>query len=204
MMKSYIIFLCVFLMTASVSFAQDKIIFLDSKEITNIKVIDVKDAVITYQETKDSKAVEKKVFTDKVFSVNYADGTENILYRPDTAMGDFSAEQMKLFIKGTKDAREKYHDYSSYFIGFAFGVTGPLIGSYTFPVLTPFPPAAGIFVAGLFSPNMNRQPVEKKYLNNIEYLQGYEKKARGKKTKHALYGALVGMVAGAFAFGLLP
>lgn len=169
---------------------------MNGKKISNIKVLEIQGQTISYQKFGNPNSSSKKIYKDNVFAVNYADGRESVVYKRDSVFNDVSPEQMRMLIKGMRDGREKYKNYSSYFIGFAAGVAGPIIASVSFGTLAPFPPAAGIFVCGITAPNMNKQPVEKKYLNNEEYLMGYQKKARGKKTRHALIGAIAGFATG--------
>lgn len=196
MKKLYPIIL-LFLAITTNSFSQDslgKFILMNGKEISNIKILNIGAQSISYQNLNNNKI--KKIYKDNVFAVNYVNGKENVIYKRDSIFNDLTVEQMRMLIKGFKDGREKHKNYSSYFIGFAAGVAGPIIASVSFGTLAPFPPAAGIFVCGITAPNMNKEPVEKKYLNNEEYLMGYQKKARGKKTRHALIGALVGFATG--------
>ncbi len=199
---SYFLLAASLLLLISCVYAQDKIIFTNSKEIKDIKVIDVNGEVITYEKTK-SPGNQKRLFTDKVFSVKYADGKEKIIYNPDTSMGELAVERQRMFINGTREAREKYSEFTAYIIGFGFGVVGPWLGGISFPVLTPFPPATGVFISSLMSPKMTNQPVDKKYFNNEEFLMGYQKKARGIKTRHALFGALTGIAAGLYMFNIV-
>ena len=178
-------------------FSQDKIVLLNAKEIVNIKVLEITSETVMYQKLDDKSGDKKGIYRDKVFAVNYADGSEKVLYEADSTFDNFKPEQMRLFLRGTADARKYYHNYSSYGIGFLFAVPGVYLAYATFPVLLPFPAATGVFVGGMGSPNMNKQAdVNKKYLNNVEYLMGYQRKARSKKTKHALIGALLGIGAG--------
>ena len=181
---------------SSFLFAQDKIVLENSREITNIKVTEVTTNSVKYKKFGNPDAKEKGIYSERVFSVSYSDGTEKVIYAPDPAEPEFSVEQMRMFIKGTQDSRKVYHNELSYIVGFLFGVAGPFAANLSLPPFIALPPGLGIFLVSIGSPNMNHQNVDRKYLNNEEYLMGYQRKARLKKARNAFYSSLIGVGAG--------
>ncbi len=192
-MRKYLL-VSLILICSSCLFAQDRMLLMSGKELDKIKVNEITANTVTYQH--EGSASEHKIYRENVFSVSYANGTEKVLYMPLPEENDLDAEQMRMFLRGTQDARVHYKNYSSYFIGFVSGVAGPILASYSLPPIIAFPPATGIFLSSLSSPNMANLPyVDKKLLNNEEYMMGFQRKARAKKIRNAFFGSLVGVAA---------
>lgn len=200
-----IISCCLFLyvqLCAVAGFAQDKISLLNSKEIVNIKVVDITANTIQYQIVGIENPKTKSIYRDNVFAITYLDGTEKIIYLPEpTDDGEYSIEQMRMFIKGTKDAREKYYSFFPVVAGFAFGVAGPYAASYTFGSLVALPPVLGVFAMSLGSPNMKKQKVDPRFLANEEYQMGFQHRARKKRIKSSFLSSLVGVGVGFLLIG---
>ncbi len=176
-------------------FAQDKIIKLNDREITDIKVLDITANTVKFQRTGSMNT--KSIYKDNLFGVVYENGTEKVIYLPDpNDDDDYTIDQMRMFLRGSKDARLKYHSFGSTVTGLAFGIAGPFLASVSLGPLIMLPPAVGMLLVSMGSPNMRNQKVDPKYLNNEEYLMGYQHKARKKKVRNAFFSSLAGIAVG--------
>jgi hypothetical protein len=172
---------------ASGIFAQDTIVLLNGKTILS-RHADVSGYSVTYNSIKlNSK--QKQVNVENVFSIRHADGTERILYQPDSLEpDDYTAEQMRMYILGEQDAILYYRNNLNKVTAFAFGG-----GSAYFSFYGIIGPAVYATVIGSFSPKMEKQKVsDLMLLKNTEYREGYIRKARDKNTKNAILYGLAG------------
>lgn len=113
--------------------------------------ITIGDEKITY--TKLNSKAEKKVRPFRVFSVLYRDGTEKVVFAPDTLDElEFKLEEMRSFVKGEQEARLLYKNYVVPSIGFAVGAAS---GTYAIYGLVG-PPLFSTFL-GYLSPNIEKQ-----------------------------------------------
>ncbi len=189
----YLLLLLVVLPFCSLK-AQDRMLLMNCKTIDSVKVVDISANTVTY--LCQGSLNEHKIYRENIFAITYKDGKEKVLYMPAPEDNDLDIEQMRMFINGTRKAKESYHNYSSYLIGFVAGVAGPVAAFYSLPPLIALPPATGVFLASLGSPKMsNLSYIDKKYLNNEEYMMGFQRKARAKKIRNAFFGSLVGVAA---------
>jgi len=131
--------------------AQDTLLLISGRKII-VSTIDLHDNTIAYRRI-DKKDKVKTIDPYRVFSVIYRDGTERIIYEPDSLDPiDFKVEEMRTFIKGEQDAMSLYkNDFIKYagvgigagcaFLGF-YGVVGPPLYAT---------------VVGSFSPNVEKK-----------------------------------------------
>lgn len=190
----YLLLLLVVLPFCSLK-AQDRMLLMNCKTIDSVKVVDISANTVTY--LRQGSLNEHKIYRENIFAITYKDGKEKVLYMPAPEDNDLDIEQMRMFINGTRKSKVSYHNYSSYLIGFAAGIAGPVFAKSTGILsLAALPPATGIFLASLGSPKMsNLSYIDKKYLNNEEYMMGFQRKARAKKIRNAFFGSLVGVAA---------
>src|SRR6476620_3041164 len=98
-----------FILAAMICTAQDTLMLINGKTII-AKSVDLKDYSIAYR-TNNAKGKLITIHTERVFSIKYKDGTEKIIYVPDTLDPlEFKVEEMHAFIKGEQDARKIYHN----------------------------------------------------------------------------------------------
>ena len=179
---------CAVLFSAQLK-AQDKLLFLNGKEVTG-SILSQNEYEFTF---KDDKNKEFKIDTYRLFSYS-KNNNETILYKYDTLEGNFLKEHdMKMFVYGERGAYDTYSSGFSNTLGFAVGgiagyfmhkdqafvyVAAPLV--YT-TITLPF----GTKVRQKRLRNVD-------YLKEDEFLRGYERVARSKRTQNALKTSLVG------------
>lgn len=151
----------------------------------------------------------------RVFSIQKAGQAESILYRRDTAIGNFLTEkEMKYFFLGERDARRKYNPIGTKIAAglLTFGIC--LADTYEKDSLHNtfmkgfFNAEPGIisFVSPLIATTLALIPAvqiridkvsDKNLLNEQSYLDGFEKIGRSKKVfgalKFSVMGCLVGL-----------
>jgi len=157
---------CVFLILNQAS-AQDTIVLISGKVIP-VQSVDLQDYTIAFRKmpkpAKDpgtsahSTAPAKKsklrtIDPERVFSVKYRDGSERIIYTPDTLDPlEFTPEQMRLFIYGEQDAARFYKNNLNKGIGFGFGAASGLLGFYGLAG-----PPLYATIMGSFTPDLNKR-----------------------------------------------
>jgi len=173
--------------------AQGKLVFLNGKE-KRFSTAEVKGEYIVYQPEGSSKTWPRKADKYNVFSILKDDGTEEIIYTPDTSDGgDPTIEEVRDYIKGEKHAVEVYRKPMNLIGGIAVGVAGSAAGFYGIPV-----PLVYTTVLGLFDPKLPRS--ERDLVNSEAYIAGYKRKAKNMKIKNSLIGGGIGFSVGLAAF----
>ena len=167
--------------------AQDTIVLLNGKSILS-QHAELNGYAITYHTLK-ANSKQKNVNVENVFSIRFADGTERIIYQPDSLEpDDYSPEQMRMYIIGEQEAIRYYKNNLNKATAFAFGGGSACLSFYGI-----IGPAIYATVIGSFSPKMEKQKVsDLSLLQNTEFREGYIRKARDKNTKNAILYGLAG------------
>ena len=173
-----------FLLASLNVMAQDKIILINGR-ILEVKSVDLGGDVIAYRTMKKNKL--KKMNPDRAFSVQFADGTERVVYVRDSLdPTDFTADEMRMFIKGEQEASANYQNTGNQIASAAVGAASGLLTIYGLVI-----PALYSTVVGSFSPNIQKQKVSDPALrDNLIFREGYEKKCRDRKIQTRSYLAL--------------
>jgi hypothetical protein len=132
---------------------------------------------------------------DLVYSVKYSNGSESVFYKQDTLFGNYySAQEVKFFLQGERDARKYYH--CPMWTGGAFAVG--FAGAYTQRLfLTFLPPFVFSGSTTFFRIKIRPGTVSNPdYLKYDTYLLGYEKQARQHRIFRTLIWGGLGMVSG--------
>lgn len=195
-MKKLTILLLVFFSFSA--YSQDEILML-SGHILNGKIIDHNKQTITYEYTKGNNTRILDVETYRVFSFTQ-NGKENIVYKKDTAMGNFlPVDEMRYFIWGAQDAMEHYNGRWAFISGTAIGAVGGYFLAQSFVVISV--PLVYPIVTSIHKihpkETYSRDP---KLLNEPAYLAGYHKNTKSKRFFQALKGSLLGTAVGVTAF----
>lgn len=210
---------CLILSKCAISFSQDTINLLSGKQIVAKSIYEEPtNALLKYDILKNRLAgfqitwvnfdleyyiLKRKVIKQKavdkinIFSINYFDKTDRILYRQDTAIGyDLSIPEMEYYILGERDAIKNYKAPAitvggvvlgfgaTYFAGF-WGLLMPAVYGTTMGVIDP-----KIKLSESTKPEMR---------TNKDFVEGYMTTATRKKVKNAIMGSLVGATAFAIA-----
>lgn len=184
-----------FLFTAGISSAQDKISLMNGQEFT-AKVIAQSTLEIRYLVPKGRLLVERSEPTEGVFSVTDSTGKERIWYFMDPAFGnEYTVPEMRLFMKGERDARNGYRPLVPMIGGFVLGA-GLVIGldlevnSLLIPPLYAGAmawPRVNVTRGSITDPNMDGDPI---------YATGYSVAARPKRVVRSLISSALGVVVG--------
>ena len=114
-MRKFFFFL---LLVTGQAIAQDTLLLISGRTILASSV-DLKDNTIAYR--KDDKL--KTINSERVFSVLFHDGTEHVVYQPDSLDPiDFKVNEMRNFIQGERDARRLYRNNVVKIAGIGVGV----------------------------------------------------------------------------------
>ena len=150
--------------------------------------------------TPDPKNKIKKIDPERVFSIQYINGTERVVFQRDTLDPlEFTEEEMRMFIKGEQDADRLYHNNLNKVGGFAAGFVSSYFGFYG--VIGP-PIYATFF--GAFTPNVKKiKGVDPELLKVSEYREGFEKKARDRKIRNGLISGFIGFAVGVITFSVI-
>jgi len=181
---------------SSVAYAQDRIILING-QVLDVKNVEVKDNKISFQTlTKDKR---KKIHPERVFSVQYQNGSEQIIFVSDPLdPNDFKPEEMRMFIKGEQDANLYYHNRGNKIASGLVGAGAGLLTIYGLVV-----PALYSTIVGSFSPNVQKHNVSDPALrDNLNYREGYERKCRDRKIRNSLLYGFGGFVVGFTAFAI--
>lgn len=191
MNKTYLSILAIFMFCLSfcLKAQQDKLLFLNGKEIEGT-ILEQNKYEFSF---KDIKGKEFTVDSYRLFSYS-KNNQESIVYKYDTLEGNFLKEHdMKMFVYGERGAYQSYRSTFSNILGLAAGgvagyfmhkeqafiyVATPLV--YTTLTL-PFPTRV-----------KQKKLTDQSHLKEDEFLRGYERVARSKRTQNALKSSIVG------------
>jgi hypothetical protein len=187
-----------FFLIAAFCDAQIKILLLSGKT-KDVKQYEIKGDWIFYKKADDPKEKLRKMDKFDVFSALNANGTEEIIYDPDTSMeGDPSVERVRNYIKGEQFAMANYNKPMNKVGGFLAGAASGIAGYYG-PI--------GVFsysiILSRFNPKVPQTTlIEPDVLNSDEFKLGYQKYARNKKIQQSLIFGGIGFSVGFAAFAI--
>ena len=176
----------------------DEILFLNGKKLKG-SLLDKTKYEFTFKDEKDKQFLIDKY---RVFSYKQ-NNKETIVYEYDTLSGNFlKVEDMKMFVFGERDAyksfKQKFANYAALGIGAASGFMMQKDQSFVYIPI----PLVYTAVTLMFPTKVNKKLLtETKYIKEDEYLRGYERIARSKRTQSVLKNSVIGMAAG-FLIGL--
>lgn len=160
------------------AFGQDTLLSLDGK----MKVVQIEqknDSMLLFKlQGKNKLKVEKLV---NLYSIKYANGKEEIVYRQDTTLDFFlSQQEMKSYIYGFRDAKKNFKPTASNISSAVIGAVGPVL-------LPPFPwgvlaSGLGVGVNSAIHPRINWETyTPAAYKNDEAYKTGFTDGAQKKK-----------------------
>lgn len=194
MIKKINILLLILVSTISInSFGQDEILFLNGKTLKG-SILAKTDTQFTFKNLK-----EKQFTIDKYRVFSYKqNNTESIVYEFDTVSGNFlSQKDMKMFVFGERDAHQKYKPIVSNIVGLGAGIAGGYLLHSESSFIYVATPLVYMPITLLFPTVVNQKKIKnKEFINQDEYLRGYDRVARSKRTQGALKSSAAGMVLG--------
>jgi hypothetical protein len=209
-MKKNLLFLFVFLsifLTPVFSFSQEMVQMMDGNKLF-VTLIDTSGKIIKVEDPNPPK--RKKIPTekasvalekDRIFSLTFRTGEEVVYYRQDTLSQEddnlLTIEEMRSFLAGVHDAKNRYKSPGAFWTCFATGVVSGL----TLPLLlSPLVPVGMTYFMGTRWIKVNREHIsDPKYLKDEFYIMGYERTARSMRVQGSLGGTLSGLFVGILA-----
>lgn len=139
------------------------------------------DMFVTYKKTGDTRSTPRAVDKYDVFSVQRADGGEEVVYAPDSM--DFTVEEARAYIKGEQAARIYYKKPANAWSSALVGAGSSILSFYSLPV-----PMIYSVVLGRFNPKHMQIPegYDADVSQTEPYLMGYQKAARNMKIQQSL------------------
>lgn len=182
------------------SYSQDKIILI-SGQIIDGRVLSVNEDTIRFQYPKKNKIKEGFVEAYRVFSIQYADGNEKVIYKYDTlTANDRTEEEIRNFIAGEQDALQGYKGLNSAFIPLVISGAGAFVIKDNFLIIA-VPFVTYMTYIALTRPRIIPSTVrDPKLLSSPDYVEGYKRIARSRKNRNALWGSILGAGMGLGAY----
>lgn len=182
------VFLSVIFIVDTLS-AQESLLLTSGKRI-DIQAVNLDSAAYVFYKTPRGKI--KALMREEVFSWTRSDSVEVIFYKPACEDVCFKTEQMRFYLNGIADAKER-----KYYAAFSAGlVSGGLSGVFIPSILAPLAPAAVAGGFGLPRPKISSFEIEEKYRENRHYAEGYTQTVRKKRILNAIIGGGIGLIIG--------
>ncbi len=197
---------------SSTVFSQDKLLLINGKE-KPVLYFDTKNPEwIQYKAAGGEKNKVKKIDRFDVFSIQKSDGTEEIIYTPDTVNGDPGIEWVRAYIKGQQyghlhrkqrwcNRDGKWHRKFNFMEagGLVVGGAGSILSFYAIPV-----PAVYALVGGRINSKLPAATdIEEPMRNNDAFKAGYQKQRRNQRIKQGFVSGMIGLVAGFVTFTVI-
>ena len=188
----YSVLLMVLLLSVR-SYAQDELLFLNGKIIKG-EMVEKTNFEFTFKTEKGKQFVIDKY---RVFSYSQKQ-QETIVYQYDTLMGNFLSEKdMTHFVYGERDAQYTYRPIFSNTLAFVFGAfAGYEMHDQSSFIFIGAPLAYTIGTLIFPTRVQQKRLTDNQYLKEDEYLRGYERVARSKRTQGSLKTGILGLGVG--------
>ena len=179
--------------------AQDKLLFLNGKEIEG-SILNQNKYEFTFKDNKDKEFV---VDTYRLFSYSQ-NNTETILYKYDTLEGNFlKVQDMKMFVYGERGAYQSYSSPVTNIAGLLIGGAAGFMMQKDQAFLYVATPLVFTTITLPFTTSVKQKKLTNlEHIKDDEYLRGYERVARSKRTQNALKSSIIGTGLG-FLVGLI-
>jgi len=186
----------------TISFSQDTINLLNGKQIVAKSIYEEPtNALLKYDVIIRGKAKQKAVDKINIFSINYFNNTDRILYRQDTAIGyDLSIPEMEYYMLGAREARKNFKAPAITVCGVALGFGATYFAGFYGLIM----PAVYGTTMGVIDPKIKLSETTKPEMRtNKDFVDGYMTTATRKKVKNAILGSVVGAAVFAIASGII-
>ncbi len=201
MVRQIVFFLFPLILFAGVSFAQDTLVMMNGRLISDVEVMRMDSDYIYYlkqnQRTVNSQGRIKPTVRRRfhVFEIVYGNGTQELAYLQDTADFVLNPIQMRYYVEGCQDALRFSHDRIVGPVCFGITVGGFLIMSPYYVIAIP---AIYSGVIAMFTPEFPENLIDEGKTNKY-YIMGFQDTKKTKKVKSSVLFGLGGLATG---FGL--
>lgn len=213
-----ILTILIFSMVNNAVKSQDKVNLLNGKVLEGT-IQSTEDEKITMKVNgKKGKVYDTYLENYRVFSIISSDGTEKVIYKQDSSIGNFLIpEDMKFYTLGEQDAYKNYRPMGTMIIGATLGLGLGIFDTYVFkddPLTTGinengmFKESPGLLMivypfvytalAGIAPrPQLDIHNItDRNNLNSEHFIQGFARVARYKRAMRALLFSAAGSVLG--------
>lgn len=179
---------------------QDTLLLMNGKQFIGTP-LDTSDIQIQFNvDKKTGKVKLKKVYRDQVFSIIYNGASEKVFFYPQMYYVDeYSVANMRSVVWGKRDARYGYKTKWVIPVGILACATSTiLMKNSVFVLLLPiaYTGIVQIPIVKIQKPSISNDA----FIGNDFYREGYNRTARSKRTKQALFSGVVGVLAGVLAY----
>jgi hypothetical protein len=217
-----ILTLLIFSMAIKMANSQEKVNLLNGK-ILEGTIQSTEDEKITMMVNgKKGKVYNTYLENYRVFSILSSDGTEKVIYKQDSSIGNFlEPKDMNFYIQGEQDAYKNYRPMGTMIIGTTLGIGLGIFDTYNFGdssdptvekgifksapgLLTLIYPFVYTAVAGIAPrPQLDIHNItDRNNLNSEHFIQGFARVARYKRTIRALLFSAVGSAIGLGSYSI--
>jgi hypothetical protein len=194
------VFLLVFLILEGFfSYGQDTVVLLNGKTIEG-EVLEVTESLVVINVLKKQTIQKREIDAERVFAVQYKNGSEKVLYQQDTTAGAFyTVEEMRYFILGEQDAFKYYRSPDASVLAFLGSAAGGFLFAESFVVI--LMPILSTGVVNI--PRVRAKPGKvsnDNYLEHEAFHDGYERVAKNKRIQNTLKASVFGLITGVATF----
>lgn len=177
------------ILLSDASFSQGTILMLNGKEKRYMNY-EVQDEYVVFQPEAKPDSWKKRIDRFNVFSITPDNGTELVVYNPDTTEGlEPSIPEVREFISGEKLAMAEYRKPLNLITGVGVGLGSSLATFYGIPA-----PILYSAILGRVSPKLPEE--RRNEVHSDAFIMGYQKKARTMKINRSLLGGGIGFTVG--------
>lgn len=190
-----IIIICGLILIGAYGMAQtlDSITLLNGHSISG-DVISMDSNFVYYEKYTKSYIKKKRLDINDVFSINFKDSAEVIIYDslPEHGIG-LAVKDMRNYIFGQQDAAKHYKAPWTTATGFGAGLAGGLFVNFY---------GTGILIPTTYTFLVNTKKINIKtsqcshpnIIDDDYYKSGFQNKAKSKRVTNAIIGGIVGMI----------
>lgn len=214
-----ILTLLIFSMAIKMANSQEKVNLLNGKILEGTIQSTEDEKIAMKVNEKKGKVYDTYLENYRVFSIISSDGSEKIIYKQDSSIGNFlEPKDMNFYIQGEQDAYKNYRPMGTMIIGTTLGIGLGIFDTYGFndDPATPTVNEKGMFkgsppglimvvypfiytiLAGIAPrPQLDIHNItDRNNLNSEHFIQGFARVARYKRTIRALLFSAVGSAIG--------
>ena len=191
-LRLFLIFLFISCFYSNKAQTKDSI-YLMNGNVVGEQVLDTLLGAITIE---DVKKPGRKIHYeyDQLYMIKFANGDNRYYYSQDSSRNNwFTREEMRLFMKGEKDAERGFKPRACAVVAGVVGLLGGMSGTFWGPVA----PYSFMALSGITKIRVNHNSVsDPRFIDYDSYVLGYERVARRKRKIWSVVGGTIGLAVG--------